>query len=178
LERIHATTILAIKHQGKSAIGGDGQVTLGNIVMKGDAKKIRRLHEGKVLVGFAGSAADAFALMERFETRLKEAQGSVPRAATELARDWRTERSLRRLEAMLIVMDRDNLLLVSGTGDVIQPSDGILAIGSGGPYAQAAAKALKEHANLSAVEIVRSSMKIAGEMCIYTNTNLEVVELE
>src|SRR5437763_2015687 len=142
MTRVHSTTILAVQHQGKAAMGGDGQVTLGNVVMKSDAHKIRKLNQGKVLVGFAGSAADAFALLERFEAKLKDFQGSVPRAATELAKDWRMDRALRRLEAMMIAMDRDNLLLVSGTGDVIQPTDGIAAIGSGGAYALAAARAL------------------------------------
>ena len=132
------------------AIGGDGQVTLGNVVMKSDAHKIRRLHDGKVLVGFAGASADAFALLERFEAKLKDFQGSVPRAATELAKDWRMDRSLRRLEAMMIAVDRDNLLLLSGTGDVIQPTDGVAAIGSGGAYALAAARALMAHSDLSA----------------------------
>src|SRR5882724_4343638 len=140
--KFHSTTILAVRRQGKTAIGGDGQVTLGQVVMKSDAKKIRRLHGGKVLVGFAGASADAFALLERFEAKLKDFQGSVPRAATELAKDWRMDRSLRRLEAMMIALDREHLLLVSGTGDVIQPTDGALAIGSGGSYALAAARAL------------------------------------
>src|SRR6186713_1831259 len=142
MPRLRATTILAVRHNGKAAIGGDGQVTLGQVVMKNDAHKIRKLHDGKVLVGFAGAAADAFALLERFEARLKDFQGSVPRAATELAKDWRTDRALRRLEAMLIAADRDNLLVISGTGDVIQPTEGAAAIGSGGAYALAAARAL------------------------------------
>src|SRR6478736_380927 len=133
--RLRSTTILAVRHQGKAAIGGDGQVTLGNLVMKSDAHKIRRLHNGRVLTGFAGASADAFALLERFEAKLKDFQGSVPRAATELAKDWRMDRNLRRLEAMVIAVDKDHLLLVSGTGEVIQPSDGVAAIGSGGSYA-------------------------------------------
>ena len=174
---IHATTILAVRHNGAVAIGGDGQVTLGNVVMKSDAHKIRKLHSGKVLVGFAGASADAFALLERFEAKLKDFQGSVPRAATELAKDWRMDRNLRRLEAMIIALDRDNLLLVSGTGDVIQPTDGIAAIGSGGPYALAAARALQVHSDLSAARIVRTALEIAGELCIYTNRNIEVEEL-
>src|SRR5882724_5547135 len=132
--QIHATTILAVRHQGKTAVGGDGQVTLGNVVMNQDAQKIRQLDGGRVLVGFAGGAADAFALMERFETKLKDHAGSVPRAAVELAKDWRTDRSMRRLEAMMIAADKENLLLVSGTGDVIQPNDGVIGIGSGGSY--------------------------------------------
>ncbi len=177
MARMRSTTILAVKHGGKSAIGGDGQVTLGNVVMKGDAKKIRPLYDGKVLVGFAGSAADSFALLERFEAKLKDYQGSVPRAAAELAKDWRMDRLLRRLEAMLIAMDRESLLVVSGTGDVIQPSDGIAAIGSGGAYALAAARALSAHADLSAAQIVRTSLEIAGDICIYTNRNIEVVEI-
>ena len=145
MKRIHATTIVAVRTPAGVAIGGDGQVTLGNIVMKADARKIRRLYDGKVLTGFAGAAADAFALLERFEAKLRDHQGSVPRAATELAKEWRTDRVLRRLEAMLIVLDRENLLLLSGTGDVIAPTDNILAIGSGGPYALAAARALSQH---------------------------------
>src|SRR5207253_482255 len=165
MTRMRSTTILAVRHKNSTAIGGDGQVTLGQVVMKGDAHKIRRLHDGKVLVGFAGSAADAFALMERFEAKLKDFQGSVPRAATELAKDWRTDRAMRRLEAMMLALDRDHLLLVSGTGDVIQPTDGVAAIGSGGPYALAAAKALLGHTELPAAAIVRTALEIAGELC-------------
>jgi ATP-dependent HslUV protease subunit HslV len=175
---IHGTTILAVRHHGKVALGGDGQVTLGNMVMKGDAQKIRRLHGGKVLVGFAGAAADAFALMERFEAKLTDHQGSVPRAAVELAKDWRTDRMLRRLEALIIAADKEHSLLVSGTGDVIQPSDGILAIGSGSGYALAAARALVRHATRqSAAEVVKRSLEIAGEICIYTNQAIVVEEL-
>jgi ATP-dependent HslUV protease subunit HslV len=175
---IRSTTVLAVRHNGGTALGGDGQVTLGNVVMKGDAHKIRRLHNGRVVVGFAGASADAFALMERFEAKLKDFQGSVPRAATELAKDWRMDRNLRRLEAMLIAADRDNLLLLSGTGDVIQPSDGVAAIGSGGAYALAAARALLAHAPaLSAAQIVRAALEIAADLCIYTNRNIEVEEL-
>jgi len=177
VQRIRSTTILAVRRNGQSAIGGDGQVTLGEVVMKGDAHKVRRVYGGKVLVGFAGSAADAFALLERFEAKLKDFQGSVPRAATELAKDWRTDRALRRLEAMIIALDRDHLLLVSGTGDVIQPTDGVAAIGSGGPYALAAAKALVAHTELSAATIVRSALEIAGDLCIYSNRNIEVEEV-
>lgn len=177
MEKIHATTILAVKHRGSVAIGGDGQVTLGNTVMKSDARKIRKLYQGRVLVGFAGAAADAFALMERFEAKLGDHQGSIPRAATELAKDWRTDRILRRLEAMLVAVDRENVLLVSGTGDVIQPSDGILGIGSGGTYATAAARALVGHSNLTAPQIVRQALEIAGDLCIYTNRSIEVEEL-
>jgi ATP-dependent HslUV protease subunit HslV len=177
VERLHATTILAVRHKGGVAIGGDGQVTLGNIVFKADAHKIRRLHGGKVLAGFAGAAADAFALIERFEAKLKDFAGNVPRAATELAKDWRTDRMLRRLEAMLVTMDREHLLIVSGTGDVIAPTDGIAAIGSGGAYALAAARALVAHSDLSAVQIVRTAMEIAGDICIYTNRAIQVEEL-
>jgi ATP-dependent HslUV protease subunit HslV len=177
LEKIHATTILAVRHQGKVALGGDGQVTLGNIVMKHDAQKIRRLFQGKVLAGFAGAAADAFALIERFEAKLKDYQGLVPRAAIELAREWRTDRMLRRLEAMLIAADQENVLLISGSGDVIQPSDGIAATGSGGPYATAAARALIANSNLDATAIVQRSLEIAGDMCIYTNRNILVETL-
>ncbi len=177
LEKIHATTILAVRHQGKVALGGDGQVTLGNIVMKHDAQKIRRLFQGKVLAGFAGAAADAFALIERFESKLKDYQGLVPRAAIELAREWRTDRMLRRLEAMLIAADQENVLLISGSGDVIAPSDGIAATGSGGPYATAAARALIANSNLDATAIVQKSLEIAGDMCIYTNRNILVETL-
>jgi ATP-dependent HslUV protease subunit HslV len=174
---MRSTTILAVRRNNRAALGGDGQVTLGQVVMKGDAHKIRRLYDGKVLVGFAGAAADAFALMERFEAKLKDFQGSVPRAATELAKDWRTDRMLRRLEAMMLAVDRDHLLLVSGTGDVIQPTDGIAGIGSGGSYALAAARALLAHTEMPAAEIVRHSLEIAADLCIYTNRNIEVEEL-
>jgi ATP-dependent HslUV protease subunit HslV len=175
---IRSTTILAVRHRGGVAIGGDGQVTLGNVVMKSDAHKIRRLHGGKVLTGFAGASADAFALLERFEAKLKDSQGNVPRAATELAKDWRMDRNLRRLEAMLIAVDRDHLLLVSGTGDVIQPTEGAAAIGSGGAYALAAARALMSHSELNAQGIVRASLEIAADLCIYTNRSIQVEELE
>jgi ATP-dependent HslUV protease subunit HslV len=174
---MRSTTILAVRRGGQAAIGGDGQVTLGQVVMKGDAHKIRRLHGGKVLVGFAGSAADAFALMERFEAKLKDFQGSVPRAATELAKDWRTDRALRRLEAMMLALDREHLLLVSGTGDVIQPTDGVAGIGSGGAYALAAARALLAHTELPPSMVVRNALEIAGDLCIYTNRNIEVEEI-
>jgi ATP-dependent HslUV protease subunit HslV len=177
MSKAHSTTILAIRHKGKAAIGGDGQVTLGNVVMKGDAHKIRKLESGRVLVGFAGASADAFALLERFEAKLKDFQGNVPRAATELAKDWRMDRNLRRLEAMIIVLDREHMLLLSGTGDIIQPTDGVAGIGSGGPYAQAAARALLLHSTLTAPEIVRAALEIAADLCIYTNRNIEVAEL-
>jgi len=178
MKKIRSTTILAIRHQGKAAIGGDGQVTLGNVVLKGDARKIRPVYDGKVFVGFAGATADAFALLERFEAKLRDFQGSVPRAAAELAKEWRTDRMLRRLEAMLIALDRDSLLIISGTGDVLQPTDGIAAIGSGGPYALAAARARIAHSKLDAMEIVRLSLEIAGEICIYSNRNIEVTEVK
>jgi ATP-dependent HslUV protease subunit HslV len=172
-----STTILAVRHKGRVALGGDGQVTLGPVVMKSDAHKIRKLHNDKVLAGFAGASADAFALLERFEAKLKDFQGSVPRAATELAKDWRMDRNLRRLEAMLVVLDRDHLLVLSGTGDVIHPTDGIAAIGSGGAYALAAARALTAHSDLSAAQIVRSALEITADLCIYTNRNIDVEEL-
>ncbi len=158
-------------------MGGDGQVTLGSAVMKADASKIRRLMDGNVLCGFAGASADAFALLERFETKLKDFPKNVPRAATELAKEWRTDRALRRLEALLTVADEKCTLLVSGTGDVIQPSDGIVGIGSGGNYAIAAARALLEHSDLSAADIVRKALTIAADIDIYTNTNITVEEL-
>ena len=173
-----STTILAVRHQGRVALGGDGQVTLGAVVMKSDARKIRKLHNNSVLTGFAGASADAFALLERFEAKLKDYQGSVPRAATELAKDWRMDRNLRRLEAMLVALDRDNLLVISGTGDVIQPTDGVAAIGSGGAYALAAARALMVHSTLDAKQIVDAALGIAGDLCIYTNRNLEVETVE
>ncbi len=159
-------------------MGGDGQVTLGTAVMKADATKIRRLMDGSVIVGFAGSSADAFALLERFEAKLKDYPANIPRAATELAKEWRTDRALRRLEALLAVTDAQHSLLISGTGDVIQPTDGIIGIGSGGNYAIAAARALVSHSQLSAAEVVRQALTIAAEIDIYTNTNIMVEELE
>jgi ATP-dependent HslUV protease subunit HslV len=173
----HATTILSVRRGDRVALGGDGQVTLGTTVMKADAVKVRKLLDGQVLVGFAGSAADGFALMERFEEKLRDYPGNVPRAATELAKLWRTDRLLRRLEAVLLVVDARHSLLVSGSGDVIQPSDGILATGSGGGYALAAARALLSQTSLSAAEIVRQSLTIAAGIDIYTNGNLTVEEL-
>jgi ATP-dependent HslUV protease subunit HslV len=175
--RLRATTILGVRTAAGAALGGDGQVTLGQVVMKADAKKVRPLYDGKVLAGFAGAAADAFALLERFEARLRDHQGAVPRAATELAKEWRTDRALRRLEAMLAVMDREHLLLVSGTGDVIAPTDGVLAIGSGGSFALAAARALLTHTQLPPAAVVRAGLEIAGDICVYTNRNVEVLEL-
>jgi ATP-dependent HslUV protease, peptidase subunit HslV len=173
----HATTILSVRRGPTVAIGGDGQVTLGTTVMKADAVKVRKLLEGQVIVGFAGSAADGFALMERFEGKLKDYPANVPRAATELAKLWRTDRALRRLEAVLIVVDSRHSLLISGSGDVIQPTDGVLATGSGGPYALAAARALLAHTTLTASQIVRESLTIAGGIDIYTNGHLTVEEL-
>jgi ATP-dependent HslUV protease subunit HslV len=175
--RFRSTTILTVRHQGKVALGGDGQVTLGTTIMKADANKIRRLREGNVLCGFAGSSADAFALLERFEAKLKDNPGNVPRAATELAKEWRTDRALRRLEALMIVTDARHTLLIGGTGDVIQPTDGIIGIGSGGPLAVAAAKALVAHSSLPASQIVREALKIAADIDIYTNQNIAVEEL-
>lgn len=175
--KTRSTTILTVRHRGTVAIGGDGQVTLGASVMKGDANKIRRLLEGKVITGFAGSSADAFALLERFEAKLKDYPSNVPRAATELAKEWRTDRVLRRLEALLAVVDAKHTLLVTGNGDVIQPTDGVLGIGSGGSYAVAAARALIAHSDLSAGQIVREALGIAAEIDIYTNTHLTVEEL-
>lgn len=172
-----STTILSVRRGGDVALGGDGQVTLGNVVAKHDAIKIRRLGGGKVLSGFAGSAADAFALLERFEKKLSEFPDNTRRAVIELAKEWRTDRVLRRLEAMLAVADKQTSLIVSGAGDVIEPTDGIIGIGSGGPYAQAAAKALLANTKLGAKEIVEASLKIAGELCIFTNTNIKVETL-
>jgi ATP-dependent HslUV protease subunit HslV len=175
---LHATTILTVRHKGKVAMGGDGQVTLGTAIMKADAVKIRRLVDGSVLCGFAGGAADAFALLERFEAKLKQYPSNVPRAATELAKEWRTDRALRRLEALLTVADAKHTLLLSGTGDVIQPTDGIVGIGSGGSYAVAAARALVAHSSLTAAEIVRAALEIAAGIDIYTNDKIIVEELE
>ncbi len=176
--KLRSTTILTVRKNGKVAVGGDGQVTLGSSVMKGDATKIRKLLDGKVVTGFAGGSADAFALLERFETKLKDFPGNVPRAATELAKEWRTDRALRRLEAMIVVVSADHTLLVTGIGDVIQPTDGVLGIGSGGDYSVAAARALVAHSDLSAAEIVRTSLEIASGIDIYTNQNITVEELE
>src|SRR5688572_9994359 len=172
-----STTILSVRRGEQVALGGDGQVTLGNTVAKHDAVKIRRVGNGKVLTGFAGSAADAFALLERFEKKLGEYPDNTRRAVIELAKDWRTDRALRRLEAMLAVVDKSTSLIVSGAGDVIEPTDGVIGVGSGGPYAAAAAKALLAHTDLSPAEVVSSALKIAGELCIYTNTNIKVETL-
>ncbi|MGB9687961.1 ATP-dependent protease subunit HslV [Thermogutta sp.] len=175
--QMRGTTVVTVRRGGSVAIGADGQVSLGSTVLKSDAVKLRRLADGKVLTGFAGSTADAIALFERFEAKLKEFPRNLPRAATELAKEWRTDRALRRLEAMLIAVDAEHTLLLSGTGDVLQPSDGILGIGSGGPYAVAAARALLRHTNLSAVEIVREALRVAAELDVYTNENIVVEEI-
>ncbi|MCA9188697.1 MAG: ATP-dependent protease subunit HslV [Pirellulaceae bacterium] len=175
--QIRATTILTVRHNGRVAIGGDGQVTLDTSVIKSDATKIRSLLDGRVLCGFAGSGADAFALLERFEAKLKDYPGNVPRAATELAKEWRLDRALRRLQALLAVVSPQHTLLVSGTGDVIQPTDGILGIGSGGNYAIAAARALVRHSQLDAKQIVQTALAIAADIDIYTNSNIVVEEL-
>ena len=174
MAKCRSTTILAVRHKGVVAMGGDGQVTLGETAVKHTAKKIRRLHDGKVLVGFAGSTADSLALVERFEGKLKDFQGSVPRAATELAKEWRTDRVLRRLESLLAVADKDNLLLISGGGDVIAPDDGVIGIGSGGAAATAAARALVRHGDLEAPQIVEEALKIAAEICVYTNDHIHI----
>jgi ATP-dependent HslUV protease, peptidase subunit HslV len=175
--RWRSTTVLAVRHNGEIVLGADGQVTYGNTIMKSDTKKLRRMIDGKVLVGFAGSTADAFALMERFETKAKDYPGNIARAATELARDWRTDRALRKLEAMMIVADAELTLLLTGQGDVVQPTDGVVGIGSGGPYATSAAKALVKHSTLSAEEIVRESLAVAAEIDIYTNNNIIIERL-
>ncbi|MGD0901161.1 MAG: ATP-dependent protease subunit HslV [Thermoguttaceae bacterium] len=177
MARTHSTTVLSVRHRGMVAIGGDGQVTVGNSIMKADAVKIRRLADQKVITGFAGSSADAFALLERFEAKLKDYPSNMPRAATELAKEWRTDRVLRRLEALLAVVDARHTLLVTGNGDVIQPTDGVLGIGSGGSYAVAAARALLAHSDLGAAEIVRKSLEIAAGIDVYTNTHIIVEEL-
>lgn len=173
----HSTTILAVRHNGKIAIGGDGQVTYGQMVLKRDTRKIRKILNDSVIVGFAGSTADAFALLERFEEKARDFPGNLPRAATELARDWRTDRMLRRLEAMLIVINDEHQLLITGQGDVVVPTDGVLGIGSGGPYAVSAARALLRHSSLTAGEIVKESLQIASEIDVYTNENVIVEEL-
>ena len=174
---IHSTTILAVRHRDRAVLAGDGQVTFGQTVVKQSARKIRRLYNDKILAGFAGSAADSFALFARFESKLEQYRGNVERSAVELAKDWRTDRVLRRLEAMLIVLDKNATFLLSGTGDLIEPDDGIVAIGSGGPYALAAAKALANNTDLDARAIAEKAMAIAGEICIYTNTHIALEEL-
>ena len=176
LPRIRATTILAVRRNGTVALGGDGQVTVGETVMKAKANKVRAIGDGKLLAGFAGSAADALTLFEKFEEKLQRYPGNVPRAAGELAKDWRSDRVLRRLEALLVVASVAHGFIISGTGELIEPDDGILAIGSGGPYALAAARALAGNTELPAAEIVRQGLTIAGEICVYTNTNITVLE--
>ncbi len=175
--KTHSTTILTVRHKGVVAMGGDGQVTVGQSIMKADSRKVRPLAGGKVITGFAGASADAFALLERFETKLKDYPANVPRAATELAKEWRMDRVLRRLEALLAIVDAEHTLLLTGNGDVIQPTDDVLGIGSGGNYAVAAARALIAHADLNAVDIVRASLEIAAGIDVYTNTNIIVEEL-
>ena len=169
MDQYHGTTIISVRRGNHVALGGDGQVTLGNIIIKGTARKIRRLYHDRILAGFAGATADAFTLQERFEAKLEKHQGHLMRAAVELTRDWRTDRVLRRLEAMLIVADRDHTLVLTGTGDVLEPEHGLAAIGSGGAYAQSAARALLDHTDLPPEDIVKKSLEIAGELCIYTN---------
>ena len=173
----HSTTILAVRHGGHSVMAGDGQVTFGQTVMKQSARKIRRLYNDRILAGFAGSAADSFALVARFEAKLEQYRGNLERSVVELAKDWRSDRILRRLEAMLIVLDSSATFLLSGTGDLIEPDDGIVAIGSGGPYALAAARALAANTDLDAKAIAQKSMQIAGDICIYTNANIVIEEL-
>jgi ATP-dependent HslUV protease, peptidase subunit HslV len=169
MEQFHGTTIVSVRRGEKVALGGDGQVTLGNVVMKGSARKVRKLYQGKVLCGFAGATADAFTLLDRFEAKLEKHQGNLLRSSVELAKDWRTDRMLRKLEAMLLVADRETTLIITGNGDVLEPEDGIGAIGSGGVYAQSAAKALQENTDMAPEEVVRKALTIAGELCIYTN---------
>jgi len=178
MEQFHGTTIVSARRDGRVALGGDGQVTLGNVVVKASARKVRRLYHDRIIAGFAGGTADAFTLFERFEAKLDKHQGNLLRSAVELAKDWRTDRALRRLEAMLAVADRETSLIITGMGDVIEPELGLLAIGSGGPYAQAAARALLENTELDAENIVRKSLAIAAELCIYTNHQIVVETLE
>ena len=178
MEQYHGTTILSVRRGSSVALGGDGQVTLGNVVVKASARKVRRLYQEKILAGFAGGTADAFTLFERFEAKLQKHQGNLLRSAVELAKDWRSDRILRRLEAMLAVADRHSSLVITGNGDVLEPEFGLVAIGSGGPYAQAAARALLENTELAPAEIVKRALAIAGDLCIYTNQNhvIEVLE--
>src|SRR5437868_7626323 len=176
-ERVRSTTILAVRRDGKVALGGDGQVTVGQTVMKSNAQKVRSLHGGKLLAGFAGAAADAFTLFEKFEEKLERYPGNLPRAAVELAKDWRSDRVLRRLEALLVVADKEHGYVISGSGELIEPDDGILAIGSGGNYALAAARALAKSSGLAAKDIVQRSLEIAAEICVYTNTHITILEL-
>ena len=176
--QFHGTTILSVRRGDRVAMGGDGQVTLGNVVVKATARKVRRLYQDRILAGFAGATADAFTLFERFEAKLEKHQGNLLRSAVELAKDWRTDRMLRRLEAMLAIADRQTSLVITGNGDVLEPEQGIVAIGSGGAYAQAAARALLAHTELPAAEIVKQSLAIAGDLCIYTNQNHTIEVLE
>ena len=178
MEQFHGTTILSVRRDGKVALGGDGQVTLGNVVVKGGAKKVRRLYQDRILAGFAGGTADAFTLFERFEAKLDKHQGNLMRSAVELAKDWRTDRILRRLEAMLAVADLEHSLIITGMGDVLEPEFGLIALGSGGPYAQAAARALLENTDLGAEQVVRKALAIAADLCIYTNQNVAVEVLQ
>jgi len=178
MEQYHGTTILSVRRGRRVALGGDGQVTLGNIVIKASARKVRTLFDGRILAGFAGGTADAFTLFERFEAKLEKHQGNLMRSAVELAKDWRTDRMLRRLEAMLAVADREHSLVITGNGDVLEPEQGIVAIGSGGPYAQAAARALLENTELMPKEIVSKSLMIAADLCIYTNQSHVIEELD
>lgn len=178
MEQYRGTTILSIRRNGKVVIGGDGQVSMGNTIMKGNARKVRRLYNDKVIAGFAGGTADAFTLFERFETKLQMHQGHLTRAAVELAKDWRTDKMLRRLEALLVIADKTASLIISGNGDVIEPEQDLMAIGSGGPFAQAAARALLENTQLDARTIVERGLKIAADICVYTNSNLTIEELE
>jgi ATP-dependent HslUV protease subunit HslV len=172
--RTHSTTILAVRHNGQTAVGGDGQVTIENTIMKQGARKVRRLYQDRVVAGFAGAAGDALALFERFEAKLQESAGNLPRAAYQLVKEWRTDRALRQLQALLVVADEHHLLLISGTGDLIEPDDDILAVGSGGAYALAAARALIAHSDLTAEQIVREALEITANICIYTNHQLTV----
>ena len=178
MEQYHGTTILSVRRSSSVAMGGDGQVTLGNIVIKATAKKVRRLYQGRILAGFAGGTADAFTLFERFESKLEKHQGNLLRSAVELAKDWRSDRALRRLEAMLSVADKEVSLIITGNGDVLEPEQGIVAIGSGGAYAQSAARALLENSDLVPRDIVTKSLEIAGDICIYTNRNFTIEVLE
>ncbi|MEZ5508444.1 MAG: ATP-dependent protease subunit HslV [Gammaproteobacteria bacterium] len=178
MEQYRGTTILSARRNGKVVIGGDGQVSLGNTIMKGNARKVRRLYNNQVIAGFAGGTADAFTLFERFEGKLEKHQGNLTRAAVELAKDWRTDRILRRLEALLAVADKEASLIITGNGDVIQPENDLIAIGSGGPFAQSAARALLENTELSARDIVEKGLRIAADICIYTNHNLTIEELD
>ena len=178
MEQFHGTTILSVRRDRTVALGGDGQVTLGNVVVKGGAKKVRRLYQDRILAGFAGGTADAFTLFERFEAKLDKHQGNLMRSAVELAKDWRTDRILRRLEAMLAVADRDRSLIITGAGDVLEPEHGIVAIGSGGPFAQSAARALLDNTNLNPRDIVEKALAIAADLCIYTNHQRSIEILE